>query len=154
MGGGVLEIAPETFRQQYEELTDAALLSIDRKDLIEVAQQYYDAEIARRGLHPEQAAPAEVEPKAEMVPVGTFLSLEEADLGRALLRSADVPAYLESELTSTWTGAGGLRLMVPPSFVEQAEEILGSQVSDEDLLAQAEAADSVDVEPAPDEDSD
>jgi hypothetical protein len=71
-----------------------------------------------------------------------------------LLRSADIPAYLESELTSTWTGAGGLRLMVPPSFVEQAEEILGSQISDEELLAQAEAADPVDVEPAPDEDSD
>ena len=149
-----MEIAPETFRQQYEELTDGALLSIDRKDLIEVAQQYYDAEVARRGLHPEQAAPAEVDPKAEMVPVGTFLSLEEADLGRALLRSADIPAFLENELTSTWTGAGGLRLMIPPSFLEQAEEILESQVSDEDLLAQAEAADPVDVEPAPDEDND
>ena len=146
-----MEIAPETFRQQYEELTDEALLSIDRKDLIEVAQQYYDAEIARRGLNSAQATSVEVDPKAELVPVATFLSFEEANLGRALLRSADIPALLENELTSYWTGAGGLRLMVPSSFLEQAQEILDSQISDEELLAQAEAADPVDVEPAPDE---
>lgn len=149
-----MEIAPETFRQQYEELTDEALLSIDRKDLIEVAQQYYDAEIARRGLNSAQATSVEVDPKAELVPVATFLSFEEANLGRALLRSADIPAYLENELTPMKTGAEGVRLMIPPSFVEQAEEILDSRISDEELLAQAEAADPVDVEPAPDEDSD
>jgi len=149
-----LEIAPETFRQQYEELTDAALLSIDRKDLIELAQQYYDAEVARRGLNYAQATPVETDPKAELVSVATFLSFEEANLGRALLRSADIPAYLENELNPMQTGAEGLRLMVPSSFVEQAEEILGSQISDEELLAQAEAADPVDVEPAPGEESD
>ena len=149
-----MEIAPETFRQQYEELTDEALLSIDRKDLIEVAQQYYDAEVARRGLHPDQATPVEVDAKAELVSVATFLSFEEANLGRALLRSADIPAYLENELSPMRTGAEGLRLLVPASFVEQAEEVLGSQISDEELLAQAEAADPVDVEPASDEDSD
>jgi hypothetical protein len=154
MGGGVLEIAPETFRQQYEELTDEALLSIDRKDLIEVAQQYYDAEVARRGLNSAQATPVEADPKAELVSVATFLSFEEANLGRALLRSADIPAYLENELSPMRTGAEGLRLMVPSAFVELAEEILGSQISDEELLAQAEAADPVDVEPAPDEDRD
>ena len=38
--------------------------------------------------------------------------------------------------------------MVPASFLEQAEEILGAQISDEDLLAQAEAAEPVE----PDED--
>jgi hypothetical protein len=149
-----LDIAPETFRQQYEELTDEALLSINRNDLIEIAQQYYDAEVGRRGLHLDQPAVLEAKPEDAMVPVGTFLSLEEASLGGALLRSADIPAYLESELTSTWTGPGGLRLVVPASFVEQAEEILGSQVSDEELLAQAEAADPIDQEPDPDEDSD
>ena len=148
-----MEIAPETFRQQYEELTDEALLSIDRKDLIEVAQQYYDAEVARRGLNSAQATPVEVDPKAELVPAATFLSFEEANLGRALLRSADIPAYLENELNPSFTGADGLRLMVPLSFLEQAKEILESQVSDEELLAQAEAADPVDVEPAPEEDN-
>jgi putative signal transducing protein len=150
-----LEIAPETFRQQYEELSDEALLSIDRNDLIEVAQQYYDAEVARRGLNSAQATPEEAEPKAELVQVATFLSFEEANLGRALLRSADIPAFLDNELSANWTGAAGeLRLMVPASFSEQAEEILESQISDEELLAQAEAADPVDVEPAQDEDSD
>jgi hypothetical protein len=56
-----------------------------------------------------------------------------------LLRDADIPAYLENELTSAWTGAGGLRLMVPDSLLEQPQEILDARISDEDLLAQAEA---------------
>jgi hypothetical protein len=34
--------------------------------------------------------------------------------------------------------------MVPSAFVEQAEEILGAQISEEDLIAQAEAAGSLD----------
>ena len=83
--------------------------------------------------------------------MATFLAFEEANLGRALLRSADIPAYLENELTSTWTGASeatdpykvverGLRLMVPASLLEQAKRILEARISDEDLLAQAEAA--------------
>jgi hypothetical protein len=143
----------EALREQFEGLSDEGLLSIDRKDLIEVAQQYYDAEIARRGLQDDPAAAEEESPKGEeMVPVATFSSLQEADLSRALLRSADIPANLENELSSTWSGIGGVRLMVPASFLEQAEEILGAQISDEELLAQAEAAES--VEGVPDEEED
>jgi hypothetical protein len=150
IGGDLLEISPDTFRQQYDELSDEALLSIDRKDLIEVAREYYDAEVARRGLQSEEATPEAADAKEALVTVETFLSLEEAGLGRALLRSAEIPAYLENELTSYATGAGGLRLMVPPAYLEQAKEILESEISDEELLAQAEAAGSVE----PDEDED
>ena len=75
--------------------------------------------------------------------VDTFVSSEEAALGRALLRSADIPVYLENELTSSWTGIGGLRLMVPRSVFEQAKEILETRISDDELAAQAEAADPV-----------
>jgi hypothetical protein len=140
----VLEIEPEEVRRRYAELSDEGLLSINREDLTELAQQYYDTEVAERGLHPESPNHVEESADGELVLVDTFLSLEEANLGRALLRSADIPAYLENELTSKWTGAGGLRLMVPTSFLEQAKEILETRISDEDLLAQAEAAGPID----------
>jgi hypothetical protein len=151
-----LEIDPEEVRRGYAELSDEGLLSINREDLTELAQPCYDAEVASRGLHSESAKQPEASPNArpgeDLVPVATFLALHEADLGRALLQSADIPAYLENELSSAWTGSGGLRLMVPASFLEQAQEILGAQISEEDLLAQAEAADP--IEPGHDEDED
>jgi hypothetical protein len=139
-----LEIDPEEFKRHYADLSDEGLLSIDRMDLIELAQIYYDAEVASRGLHPaELATSVEPGPKEDLVLAATFLSLEEANLGRALLRDADIPAYLENELTSAWTGTGGVRLMVPGSLLEQAQEILDARISDEDLLAQAEAAEPI-----------
>lgn len=139
-----MQIDPEELRQRFADLSDEGLLSIDRADLIELAQQYYDTEVARRGLHTDAAKAAQESPVQEkLVAAATFLSFEEANLGRALLRSAEIPAYLENELTANWTGANGLRLMVPASFLEQAEEILEARISDEELLAQAEAAEPV-----------
>jgi hypothetical protein len=142
-----LEINPEEFRQRFADLSDEALLSIEPNDLTELAKQYYDAEVRGRGLQADPAKPEEeIADGEKLVPVATFVSLEEANLGRALLESADIPANLENELSSTWTGIGGLRLMVPASFLEQAKEILEAQISDEDLLAQAEAAEPVDAQ--------
>ena len=143
-----MDIDPQEFKHRYAELSDEGLLSIDRMDLIEVARQYYDAEVTSRGLHPVKlatASEAEIEAGADedLVLAATFLSIEEANLGRALLRDADIPAYLEQELNSAWTGASGLRLMVPSSLLEQAQEILAAPISDEDLLAQAEAAEPI-----------
>jgi len=147
-----LEINPDELRQRFAELSDEGLLSIDRKDLIEFAQPYYDSEIAARGLHSRPVLPVEEHQDGEkLVPVATFLSLEEANLSRALLRSADIPADLENQLSSTWTGSGGLRLMVPASLLEQAEEILDSPISDEELLAQAEAAEPIELSPDDDQ---
>jgi Putative prokaryotic signal transducing protein len=139
-----LQIDPEEFRRRYAELSDDGLLAIDRQDLTEVAQQYFDAEVRQRGLHSEQGEEPESTTDEELVPVATFSSEEEANLGRGLLRSAEIPCYLESEMTSSWAGLGGLRLMVPASFFEQAEEVLHAEISDEELLAQAESEDGQD----------
>jgi hypothetical protein len=151
-GGTRLDIDPEEIKQRYAELSDDGLLSIDRDDLTELAQRYYDAELDDRGLGAEalsaqsakQPEPEPGKPDEDMVLVATFLAMHEADLALTLLRSADIPVYLENELSSAYTGLGGLRLMVPSAFVEQAEEILGAQISEEDLIAQAEAAGSLD----------
>ncbi len=150
---GVLQVDPEEIRQRFEQLSDEGLLSIDRNELIELAQQYYDAEVSRRGLKHAPAAPAEESAEEQLVPLATFDSLEEANLVRALLESAEIPVKLDNELSSQWTGAGGLRLMVPASSLEQAEEILQAQISEDDLIAQAEAAESVEpAESVPEED--
>jgi len=145
-----LQIDPEEIRQRFEQLSDEGLLSINRDELIELARQYYDAEISRRGLKTTPSAPAEENATEELVPLATFVSMEEANLVRALLESADIPAKLENELSSEWSGIGGLRLMVPASSLKQAEEILVAQISEDDLIAQAEATES--LEPDPDED--
>ncbi len=143
-----MQIEPDEFRRRYEELSDEALLEIDRKDLTDLALSYYDAEVARRGLDSGVAAESgQPNPEMDLVPVATFLSLTEANFGRDLLRAAEIPAYFENELTSTQTGDDALRLMVPASLLEQAEEILEAEISDEELLAQAEAADPIDLHP-------
>ena len=142
-----MEIDLQELRRHYAELSDDGLLSINRNDLTELAQQYYDAEVRGRGLHNEPASDVVRDADHEaLVVVDTFVSAEEAALGRALLRSADIPAYLENELTSMWTGIGGLRLMVPTSVLEAAKEILETRISDDELAAQAEAADTVETD--------
>ena len=138
--GEHLEINPEEIRRHYEELSDEGLLAINPTDLTELARQYYDAELTTRGLQPESSDAAELQLHEELAVVETFVSSEEAALGRALLRSAGIPAYLENELSSTWTGTGGLRLMVPRSSLEDAKLILETAISDDELAAQAEAA--------------
>ena len=149
-----MEINPEEIRRHYAELSDDGLLSINRNDLTELARQYYDAELAGRGIQAETSRAVEAEPHEELVAVETFQSSEEAALGRALLRSAGIPAYLDNELTSTWTGIGGLQLLVPSSALEDAKEILATPISDAELAAQAEAADPAEEEQIEEEDKD
>jgi hypothetical protein len=71
--------------------------------------------------------------------VATFLSLEEANFARGLLQSADIPCSFENNQAAAWSGIGELRLMVPASAYDRACEILETEISEEDLIAQAEA---------------
>jgi Putative prokaryotic signal transducing protein len=145
------EINPEKLRQHFDELSDDALLETKREDLTDFARQYYDAEVTRRhlnlGSNDVEKEPDEI--RDELAPVATFLSPAEADLAAALLRSAGIPAQLENEHSYQWTGAGGLRVSVPASLVQQAQEILETQVSDEELIAEADAAEPVDPDAGP-----
>ncbi len=134
-----MQIDPEEIRQRFEQLSDDGLLAIDRDELIELAQQYYDAEVSKRGLETDPGEPEEAVADDELVALTTFNSMEEADLVRALLQSEGISCKLENEFSSDWTGVA-VRLMVPTSSLEQAEEILQSQISEDELIAQAEAA--------------
>jgi hypothetical protein len=148
-----VQIDPADFKRHYALLSDDALLEIDRDELVDAARPYYDAELAERKLalpETEESAPTDQDGdpalgQAEDGPklVGTFLSLEDANLARGLLLSADIPCALENEYMAQ---RSALRLMVPASAYDRACEILESEISEEDLIAQAEAEASKDDE--------
>ena len=141
-----MDINPQEIQHRYAELSDEGLLEINPEDLTELARQYYDAELRARGLHEEPSTPAEtpepnLKPEDQLVEIATFISMHEADMALTLLRSADIPVQVHNDFASAFAGAG-IRLMVPASYLEQSEEILASQISDEELEAQAAAAGS------------
>jgi hypothetical protein len=117
--------------------------------LVDAARPYYDAELAQRKLAPPEAeenpsspdrgddAPGQTEGGPQLV--ATFLSLEEANFARGLLQSADIPCSFENNQAAAWSGIGELRLMVPAAAYDRACEILETEISEEDLIAQAEA---------------
>ena len=147
-----MQIDPEDFKRHYALLSDAALLEIDRDELVDVARACYDTELAERNLtlenDPQPSEPA-MEPTdtpvdGDLQLVGTFLSMDEANFARGLLQAADVPCSLENEFSAGYSGPGALRLLVPASAYDRACEILETEISEEDLIAQAEAEASED----------
>ena len=144
-----MQIDPEDFKRHYALLSDDALLEIDRDELVHAARSCYDAELAERNLarpdaeeiapSPNQSddAPGQTEDGSQLV--ATFVSLDEANFARGLLQSADITCSLQNEHGAQWAGSGAFRLMVPVSAYERACEILESEISEEELIAQAEA---------------
>src|SRR5258705_12119588 len=108
-----------------------------------------DAELAERKLSPQDvggsaSSPDPIDDTATQTEdgpqlVATFLSLDEANFARGLLQSADITCSLENEHGAQGTGNGVLRLMVPAASYDRACEILEFEISEEDLIAQAEA---------------
>jgi hypothetical protein len=142
-----MKLDPAALRRQYSNLSDEALLSMNRGDLVELAQQIYDEEVESRGLASPAASPAseivttEGEASEEMVEAATYTSRSEARLAKSFLVSAEIPCELENEFTLQEVE---LRLLVPANLLDQALEVLGAEISDEELAAQAEAAGEAD----------
>jgi hypothetical protein len=146
-----MKVDAEDFRRVYESMNDDALLEVKRDELVEIAQQCYDVEVARRGLAGEETAEPDAGgsetagPGEEMVELATFTDVDDARMALALLKAAEIPCYLDNGDPSmaSWMGSPGFgqfRLSVPPDALEQAREVLDTQISDEELAAQAEAA--------------
>lgn len=144
-----MQFDPEDFKRHCALLSDDALLEIDRDELVDAARPYYDAELAERGLArpdseegtsaAEGFVHAEDQTEDGLQLVATFISLEEANFARGLLQSADIPCSFENKQAAAWSGIGDLRLMVPAAAYDRACEILETEISEEDLIAQAEA---------------
>jgi hypothetical protein len=140
-----MKFSADEFKRLYAEMPDEELRSLVRGELTDVAQQCYDAELARRGLkatplrrtiqpivaarEPEDIAPEseevleqtiEQEEEEDLAPAAIFPSREEAKAAKVLLQSAAIPAFVEDDTLA----AGGFRLLVAASYVEQAREVL------------------------------
>ncbi len=142
-----MQITRDDFRKHFEILSDEALLDTNRDDLVESARQCFDEEVERRGLN----APAEEEvaedptavthqtaPGEELILIATYNIPEEASLARGLLSSAEIPFHMDNDMTPL--GGIQIRLLVPAAFEAEAREVLETEISDEELAAQAEAA--------------
>lgn len=145
-----MKIDLEDLRRQYSNLNDDALLAIDRGELTPVAQQVYDVEVASRGLTSAEEAQVESdEPAAtgrvpdNWMELASFENPTEAGVARSLLRQAEIPCILSTDLPmagSIFATMSEIGLYVPAEYQDQANEILDSEISDEELAAQAEAA--------------
>ncbi|HEY3826299.1 MAG TPA: DUF2007 domain-containing protein [Bryobacteraceae bacterium] len=141
-----MEIRLDDFRRHYELLSDEALLDVNRTDLVEAARTCYDEEVTRRGLNApaveeaveEQAVTHQTAPGDELVLIAAYSVYDEANLARGLLESAEIPYQLQNEYLAL--GGIELRLVVPAAYEEEALQILDSEISEEELAAQAEAA--------------
>jgi hypothetical protein len=140
-----MEVSLEDFRRHFELLSDETLLSTNREELTEGGRQCYDEEVARRGLNSAPSEEIEIaeethqaDPGEELVLIATYLIPDEANLARGLLQSAEIPFRIENELAPL--GGFQLRLLVPKAFEEEALAVLESEISEEELAAQAEAA--------------
>lgn len=154
-----MEISPDDFRRHFELLSDETLLATNREELVAAARPVYDEEVARRGLNSPavdetpEAAPDAVAPEVheELVVIATYNIPDEANLARGLLQSAEIPFLLQNDYVAL--GGIELRLLVPAQYEEQALEILQSEISDEELAAQAEAAGAFEEYSEEDDDS-
>jgi hypothetical protein len=142
-----VEVSQADFRQHYELLSDEALLEINAEDLVDVARQCFEEEIANRGLNAAAAADVPEEAAAESlageeepgeVLIATFTNGDELNLARGLLQIAGIPSRVENPLAVM--GGMELRVFVPVAFEEHALEVLAAEISEEELAAQAEAA--------------
>ena len=148
-----MEVSLDDFRRNFEILSDDALLATNREDLVESARECYDEEVTRRGLNTPSIEPVpgevltgeESHEGDELVLIATYNIPDEANFARGLLESAGIPFSLQNEYVAL--GGIELRLMVPSAFEEEALQVLETEISEEELAAQAEAAGVFEEEP-------
>jgi hypothetical protein len=143
-----MQVDPEDFRRRFADLSDDALLEVNRDELVEIAQDLYDAELERRGLlevaeaaEPEPAEGTPDDPKDDMALAAECGSAQELAFARSFLKSANIPTYVQSDFSGILgTTEADTKLYVPSAYLEQAQELLATQLSEEELAEQAEAA--------------
>lgn len=142
-----MQVNPEEFRSRFENLSDDALIEIVRDDLTDVARDYYDAELAKRGLTPQVEPgasvpiPTEKSPEGDLKLAAEFGSSQEMAVARSFLKASGIPSYVQADFSGILAATEeDTKLYVPASYLEQAQELLATPLSDEELAAQAEAA--------------
>jgi hypothetical protein len=91
--------SPEDLATQYAQMSESELMELARSydGLLEIAQVALRAEFARRGLEPPlMEEPGKWEFR-RLVTVRRYRDLAEAYVGRSLLESAGIPAWIADE---------------------------------------------------------
>jgi hypothetical protein len=123
--------SPEDLAAQYAQMSETELMELAHSydGLLEVAQVALRTEFARRGLEsPLVEAPEEWEFR-RLVTVRRYRDLAEAYVGRSLLESAGIRAWIADEhlIRMDWFYSnliGGMRLQVDESEEADARKIL------------------------------
>lgn len=121
----------DSLAAQYAQMSEGELMQLARsyEDLLEVAQSALRAEFARRGLEPPMVEDP-VDPEIRrLVTVRRYRDLPEALVGRSLLESAGIEAWVADEhlVRMDWFYSnlvGGMRLQVDERDEAAAREIL------------------------------
>jgi len=122
-----MKVSAEELRQHYARLSDESLLGLSRGDLSDMALDCYDEELKRRGLIASYTGPSlPADEGEEPVAIATLMYPEQAQMARSILKSAEIPCYLENEHVR-WSDVGGqMRLMVPAAYAADARALLES----------------------------
>ena len=126
---------PEQFSAQYAQMSETELMELAHSydDLQETAQAALRADFARRGLEPPLLEEPGEWALRRMVTVRRYRDLSEAIVGRTLLESAGIEAFIADEhlVRMDWfisNMVGGLRLQVDEQDEPAAREILDQEV--------------------------
>lgn len=152
----------ESLRRNIALLNDDALLEVDPDELTEEAKAVYDEELASRGLSwPSEEEEAEVAgtdvednatPNLASIPdlapdnivaICRFDTLAEASFAISLLRQEQIPVWVggsKSRRNVKIDPNAPLDLHTLPEFLEAAEMLLNTEISDEELARMAEEA--------------
>lgn len=156
-----MQINLESLRQHYRSLSDEELSSLNREDLIEVAQKCYDEERERRGLaetqeselaeggeeYEEASEEGEAEPDwlEDAACVASFVSqpggsaVSDAEAARLALHRGGIPCQLSIAEVAPSTGdqpaQHEYRAMVPAPLTLKATSILDKEVFNPQLEA-------------------
>ena len=123
--------SPEDLAAQYAQMSETELMELAHSydGLLEIAQEALRAEFARRGLDPPLVEEPDEPEFRRLVRVQRYRDLTEAFVGRSLLESAGIPAWVADEhfVRMSWflsNMAGGMRLQVDERDEAAAREIL------------------------------
>jgi hypothetical protein len=123
--------SPEDLATEYAQMSETELMELARSydGLLEIAQVALRAEFARRGLEPPVVEEPQEWEFRRLATVRRYRDLTEAFVGRSLLESAGIPAWIADEhlVRMDWFYSnlvGGMRLQVDERDEAAAQEIL------------------------------
>jgi predicted RNA-binding Zn-ribbon protein involved in translation (DUF1610 family) len=127
--------SPEDLAADYAQMSETELMELAHSydGLVEIAQVALRAEFARRELEPPLVEEPEVPELRRLVTVRRYRDLTEAFVGRSLLESAGIRAWVADEhlVRMVWfysNAVGGMRLQVDERDEASAQEILDEMV--------------------------